>query len=95
MEPLRWFECCYSKATNLLDLLSWVEGERVLGQADLQVGMAQFGLTGLVEEDLAVIVPGYRVGDHTVVTWRHHGHTYWRKQHSDKRKGGLKQDQVT
>lgn len=73
-------------ATNLLDLLAGVEGERILGQTDLKVSVAKFGLAGLVKEDLAVVVAGHRVADHAVVTWWHHHHTQWRKEHSEREK---------
>lgn len=68
--------------TDLLDLLSGVQGERVLGQADLQVGVAELGLTRLVKEDLLVIIAGHGVDDHAVVTRRHHDHPNRQKENS-------------
>lgn len=64
----------------LLDLLSWVQGERVLREADLQVGVAKFSLTRLVKTDLLVITTSNRVDDHAVVTRRNHDHPDRREQ---------------
>lgn len=61
--------------TYLLNLLSGVQRERVLGQTDLLIGVAEFGLSRLVKEDLPGIIAGHRVDDHAVVTRRYHDHT--------------------
>jgi len=59
---------------DLLDLLPRVEGERVPGQADIQVGVAELGLTRLVEQDLLVVIAGHRVDDDAVMPRRNHDH---------------------
>lgn len=69
---------------HLLDLLSRVEWERVPGQPDLQVGMAQLGLTRLVKEDLIVVVTGNGIGHHAVVARRDHDHPDRREQNPER-----------
>lgn len=69
--------------TDLPHLLSGVQGERVLGQADLLVGVPQLGLTRLVEQDLVVVVAGDGVGDHAVVSRRDHDHPDRREQNPE------------
>lgn len=66
---------------HLLNLFPWIERERVLGKADLQIGMAKFGLSRLVKEHLTIVVAGNRVDDHAVVPWRDHCHAHRRKQY--------------
>lgn len=72
--------------SDLLDLLSGVQGERVPGQADLQVGVAELSLTGFIKEDLVAIITGHGVQDHAVVTRRHHDHTNRSEEHPEDRK---------
>lgn len=70
-----------------MHLLPGVQGERVLGQADLQVGVTQLGLSRLVKQDLGVVIAGHGVGDHTIVTRRHHDHAHRSEKHSGGKKG--------
>lgn len=67
---------------NLLDFFSWVQGERILGQADLQVSMAKFSLSRSIKLNTAFIIAGYWIQNHTVMAGRDHSHPSWREEDS-------------
>lgn len=69
----------------LLNLFTRVEGERVLGQADLQVGVSELSLTWCIKLNLAFIITGSRVEHNTVVPGWHHDHADGGKQNPDRK----------
>lgn len=58
----------------LLDLLARVQGEGLLGQADIKVGVPQTGLPRSIKHHDPRRVPDHRVEHHAVVPGGHHHH---------------------
>lgn len=79
---------CFSSiqcTSYLLNLFTRVEGEGVLGEADLQVSMSELSLTWCIKLNLAFIITGNGVEHNTIVPGRHHDHADRGKQNPEKK----------
>lgn len=70
---------------HLLDLFSRVEWERILGQTDLQVCMAEFCLACGVKLNIALFITNHRVQNYAVMARRHHCHASRGEENPKKR----------
>ena len=65
---------------NLEDF-TWIERERVLGKANVLVGMAKLHLTALVHDNGFVGVAEYGVFHNAVMAWGHRDHLFRAEHH--------------